>query len=242
MRKVRPKVGVRGAFGRIPKPCATEGQHEARTEFGLLNGEEPAGPPGEEPEMISMKNAKIGVRLAIGFGVVLVLMVAGIVVGWTRLAEVYGITEKIVQKDWTKSVLANEIMALANDNAKANMELFLVADKGKIAKIQERIDRNKGAITGKIEKLEGRSIWPRGRPSWRRSRKRADLTSRRSRRRPSFSSSRARGRRPPGPWRMKPFRLWTCLSPRSRILATSRARSWRAPGIRLKRSTGPAET
>ena len=105
--------------------------------------------------MISMKNAKIGVRLAIGFGVVLVLMVAGIVVGWTRLAEVYGITEKIVQKDWTKSVLANEIMALANDNAKANMELFLVADKGKIAKILERIDRNKGAITGKIEKLEG---------------------------------------------------------------------------------------
>lgn len=112
--------------------------------------------------MISMKNAKIGVRLAIGFGVVLALMVIGIVVGWTRLSELNGITEKIVQKDWVKSALANEVADLANDNAKANMELFLVTDKGRIAKIFERIDRNKNSITEKLEKLDPLLYMPEG--------------------------------------------------------------------------------
>ena len=69
-------------------------------------------------------NMKIGLRLAVGFGMVFVMMLAIIGVGISRLAAVNNVTDKIVTKDWTKAVLANDVIDLANDNAKANMELF----------------------------------------------------------------------------------------------------------------------
>ncbi len=101
------------------------------------------------------KNMKIGMRLAIGFGIVLAMMLVIIGVGISRLSAVNNVTDKIVTKDWTKAVLANDVIDLANDNAKANMEIFLLTDKGKIAKTIERIDKNKNSITEKLDKLEG---------------------------------------------------------------------------------------
>jgi methyl-accepting chemotaxis protein len=64
-------------------------------------------------------------------------------------------TEKIVTRDWVKASLANQIGGLANDNAKANMELFLVSDKQAVSRILERIDGNKKKITELIEQIDG---------------------------------------------------------------------------------------
>ena len=100
------------------------------------------------------KNMKIGVKLGSGFGLVLLLLAAIALIGINRMSMLDQNTEKIVTKDWMKAAIANDIGEYANDNAKANMELFLVSDKQSIAKILERIDGNKKKITEKIDQID----------------------------------------------------------------------------------------
>lgn len=108
------------------------------------------------------KNMKIGARLGLGFGVTLALMVVIIATGIFRLSGVNQLTEKIVTKDWIKSIHANGVIDSANDNAKASMEMLLVDDKALIAKNKERIARNGQTINAHIEKLEELIYAPEG--------------------------------------------------------------------------------
>ena len=108
-----------------------------------------------------LKNMKIGMRLGIGFGAVLILMLVIIGVALTRLRDSYHTTEQIVGDDWEQSMLANDLVSLAYDNAKARMELLLLGenqtappDSARLAKIFERIAENKKNINERVEKLE----------------------------------------------------------------------------------------
>ena len=60
-----------------------------------------------------MKHMKIGMRLALGFGAVILLVVAMAGMGLTRLAEMHRITEAIITKDWQKTVLVMAFFTLA---------------------------------------------------------------------------------------------------------------------------------
>jgi methyl-accepting chemotaxis protein len=100
------------------------------------------------------KNMKIGMRLGLGFSLVVLLLVVTVSIGISRMNTMNQVTDKIVSKDWLKAELANDISDYANDNAKANMEFFLVTDKAAIAKIQERISDNKKKIDGIVAQLE----------------------------------------------------------------------------------------
>ncbi len=101
-----------------------------------------------------MKHMKISMRLALGFGAVILLVVAMAGMGLTRLAEMHRITEAIITKDWQKTVLVNEIINVANENGRANMEMLLVTDLEARNKILERIDSNTQKITELLEKLD----------------------------------------------------------------------------------------
>ena len=100
-------------------------------------------------------NMKIGVRMGLGFGAVIALMMAVIWIGVSRLDSVNTITDRIVAKDWVKASLATDAHELVNDNARANMELLIVTDKEKMQKIFDRIEGNKSKITAMLEKLDG---------------------------------------------------------------------------------------
>jgi len=108
------------------------------------------------------KNMKIGMRLGLGFGLVLVLLSAIAAIGIKELAAVNEITNRMATKDWTKSVIANDIIDLANDNARASYELFLVTDKSTIGKALERMESNKKKITDKLEQLDQMIYKPEG--------------------------------------------------------------------------------
>ena len=101
-----------------------------------------------------MQHMKIGMRLALGVGAVILLVVAMAGMGLTRLTEMHHITDTIVTKDWQKSVLVNELVNIANENGRANMEMLLVTDLETRNKILERIDSNTQKITELLEKLD----------------------------------------------------------------------------------------
>ncbi|MEK7207108.1 MAG: methyl-accepting chemotaxis protein, partial [Pseudomonadota bacterium] len=59
-------------------------------------------------------NMKIGVRMGLGFGAVIALMLVVIWIGVSRLDSVNTITDRIVAKDWVKASLATDAHELVN--------------------------------------------------------------------------------------------------------------------------------
>jgi methyl-accepting chemotaxis protein len=111
---------------------------------------------------VMFKNMKIGTRLGLGFGAVLLLLAAIAITGIKELSVINEITSRITTKDWKKTVIANEIIDLVNDQARANFELLLLTDKAANAKVLERIDSNKQVIGAKLDEIEPMLYLPAG--------------------------------------------------------------------------------
>ncbi|SCK17020.1 methyl-accepting chemotaxis protein [Variovorax sp. HW608] len=103
---------------------------------------------------MNLSSMKIGARLGVGFGLVLSLMVALIVVGLVRFANIDDINDKIISQDWVKAEAAQTINARTRANARRTMELFVTSDKDQVNRIHRQIDANKKAIDGALETLD----------------------------------------------------------------------------------------
>ncbi|GAB1393950.1 methyl-accepting chemotaxis protein [Rhodocyclaceae bacterium] len=101
----------------------------------------------------------IAKRLSLGFGLLLILVLIAGVLGLTRLGAVNDMLDRIVTKDWKKTVLANEAIDLMNANARETFLLFHVDD---IAPVRQRIATNVSAITKKLDELESILYLPEG--------------------------------------------------------------------------------
>jgi methyl-accepting chemotaxis protein len=104
---------------------------------------------------------KVGVRLGLGFGVLLVAAAFVGGMGVLRMGELNENIERIGQKDWNKARLAMEIDSRARDNAAKTGELFL-ADGEAAAKIRAGMEENKDAITKNLEQLDKLLYLPEG--------------------------------------------------------------------------------
>lgn len=101
----------------------------------------------------------IAMRLALGFGVLLMLLVGAVALGLNRLATLDGMIGRIVDVDWDKTVLANDTIDLINANAR---DTFLLFHASAQAPIRERIAGRVREITGLLEKLDGLLYLPEG--------------------------------------------------------------------------------
>ncbi len=101
----------------------------------------------------------IAMRLALGFGVLLVLLVVAVVLGLSRLAMVDRMIDRIVTQDWQKTVLANDTIDLMNANTRETFLLFHVSDP---TPVRQRIAGNVQAITQLLERLDGLLYLPEG--------------------------------------------------------------------------------
>jgi len=100
------------------------------------------------------KNMKIGMRLGLGFGLVLVLLSVIAFVGVTRLAQLNEGIEKLANDRYPKTVLANNMKSLVNENARATRNIILLDEAAEMQKEKERIDNNRKKIAESFEKLE----------------------------------------------------------------------------------------
>ena len=103
---------------------------------------------------MNITNMKIGTRLGVGFGLVLLLMVTLIMVGVTRLSSIGEITSKLIEKDWVKAEAASTINATTRANARRSMELLITTNPTDIAKIHARIEVNKKTISVALDVLD----------------------------------------------------------------------------------------
>ena len=99
-------------------------------------------------------NMKIGMRLGLGFGLVLVLLSAIAFTGITRLASINEGLSDIVHDKYPKTVMAGDIKDNINQIARSMRNVLLMDDKEKIKKELETIQESRKIIKERLDKLE----------------------------------------------------------------------------------------
>jgi len=107
-------------------------------------------------------NMKIGMRLAVGFGIVVALLVAIAVIGLTRLASLNASLENITNDKWPKVLLLQDGLAGVNEIGLSARDLLLAADKAGQQRAKERILEARGNIGKSWEKLKPTLANPKG--------------------------------------------------------------------------------
>ena len=101
-----------------------------------------------------MKNLKIGVRLAIGFAVVVILMIGVAVVGSTRMASINGETRVIVDLRFPNVLTLQAATDRSNEIARAIRNALLVGDAATMEKELARVAESRKALTEVLDTLE----------------------------------------------------------------------------------------
>jgi methyl-accepting chemotaxis protein len=94
-----------------------------------------------------LNNLKIGVRLSLSFGFMLLLVAITLVLGVSKMAVMNNATEQIVKDRYPKTVLANDAIVRTLDNGRSVRNLLLESEEG--------IDKNKAIINANREKIKG---------------------------------------------------------------------------------------
>jgi len=112
---------------------------------------------------MTISNIRIGTRMGVAFGIVLLMMGVVILIGMLRLAHIGSTNDRMIEKDLLKADAANIINATTRANARRTMELFLAADAGEMAPTFEKIAANKKAIDEAMATLDRLIYLPEGR-------------------------------------------------------------------------------
>ncbi|MCK6385298.1 MAG: methyl-accepting chemotaxis protein, partial [Rhodocyclaceae bacterium] len=106
-----------------------------------------------------MNNLTVAKRLALGFGLAFLLLLAAVALGLSRLDSVNDMMERVATQDWKKAVLANDAIDLMNGIGKSAFLLFHAADRKPLL---ERIEADRQAIAQKLDELEKLIYRPEG--------------------------------------------------------------------------------
>ncbi|MDP2962616.1 MAG: methyl-accepting chemotaxis protein [Sulfurimicrobium sp.] len=101
-----------------------------------------------------MKNLKIGMRLALGFGMLALLLVGSSVVSIMQMGKINKDVELITHDRWPKTVWANDVIDNVNLVSRSFRNILLLNDAEAIQKERERIIEARKVTADRYAKLE----------------------------------------------------------------------------------------
>ena len=116
-----------------------------------------------EGERQRMRNLKIGMRLALGFGVVMTLIVVTILIGVIQLGRQNDSADETSGDIYPKTAMAQNISYIAVDMARIVRNLILNKDPQAIASNKAALDKNKSQIEELINKIDRAVTLDKGR-------------------------------------------------------------------------------
>jgi methyl-accepting chemotaxis protein len=103
---------------------------------------------------MNFANVKISVRLAVGFGILILLMLAMVAVSVGRLASIGKVNDRIIEQDLASTNAAHSIDEAAREDARRTLALFILPDKAARGKSYARIDEDKKSIDASLAVLK----------------------------------------------------------------------------------------
>ena len=112
---------------------------------------------------MNLSNMKVGVRLAVGFVVVIVAMMVVGGVGIFGMRELSQEVKRMAEDLFPKTVIANDIIGNINVVARAMRNSLLESDKDKVRKELDRIAAGRDAVSKGMAELDKSITSPEGR-------------------------------------------------------------------------------
>lgn len=100
------------------------------------------------------KDMKIGMRLALSFGLMVVFIATVSMLGISKSSQINDATNDIVQDKWPKTVWANDMVDVANGIALALAESAALRDQAFLSKAQEHVEALKAKANESNQKLQ----------------------------------------------------------------------------------------
>jgi methyl-accepting chemotaxis protein len=111
---------------------------------------------------MKITNLNVSTRLNVGFGLVLFMLAALVVIALVRLTSIGQISSKVVEQDWVKAEAANTINSMERANGRRILELIIETEESRKVKIYEKIAGNTKAIDVAFATLERLVYLPEG--------------------------------------------------------------------------------
>jgi methyl-accepting chemotaxis protein len=109
-----------------------------------------------------MKNLKVGTRLALGFGSVIVLLIIIAILGISNMRSVKGDLDDIVNVEFLKVTQANNIIGALYEVGMSTRDALLENSQEKIQKELERIAEQRKIIKDNLDKLQASVVSEKG--------------------------------------------------------------------------------
>ena len=116
--------------------------------------------------MLSLKDTKISVRLAVSFGLLIAMMVLMALVGISRMAVINNNLREITDKNIVKMTLMSSMSTAVNDEAIAVRNLVLVNETSEMQLMLKRIEDNNRKFGEAKSKLEGMLVTVKGKEAF----------------------------------------------------------------------------
>ncbi|HMN16881.1 MAG TPA: methyl-accepting chemotaxis protein [Ignavibacteriaceae bacterium] len=100
-----------------------------------------------------LNNMKIGLRLALGFGITALVILILNVLSIVNLNALNDDMSVVVNDRFPKTIWANEIIDMINDNSRAIRNAFILDDPEEIAKELKRLDAGKDLVDARVDSL-----------------------------------------------------------------------------------------
>lgn len=103
---------------------------------------------------MNLSNFKIGTRLAIGFGLVLILLITISMMGVSKMGYLNSNTDELVNQDWVKAKLTVKTLDNVRGSIARVFQIVAETDPQEAAKAQERLIANTKGFNEAIDKLD----------------------------------------------------------------------------------------
>jgi len=100
-----------------------------------------------------LNNMKIGVRLALGFGITALVILILNVLSIINLNALDGDMKVVIKDRFPKTIWANDIIDMINDNSRAIRNAFILDNPEEIAKELKRLDAGKELVDARVDSL-----------------------------------------------------------------------------------------
>jgi methyl-accepting chemotaxis protein len=111
---------------------------------------------------MNLSNLKIGTRLGVGFGLVLILLIIIATMGVSNMSALNANTDALVNKEWAKAKLTTKTLDNVRGSIARVFQIVAETDPQESAKAQERLAANTKGFNDAIEKLEPMLYLPEG--------------------------------------------------------------------------------